>query len=366
MNDTPEEPGWWQASDGRWYPPEQHTLPAGDDARTAASTAAPASLTPASLTPASVTAGASDPVPVAVLAPAAAEDGPVADGLFRRMLRLVVEHYVSGTEKSERPRGGDVTVDHLSLAGSGDDAVDGDVADSAIGVATRPTRWLAGDPTADPFEPIPEHPARSPLSLRRRTPRRPGSSDDLDFVLPPPSRRPTQQFSQRTLRHDVVPVPSGATSFTLRRRRVLPWGTVALVLLVVLAAALGGYWYRGRASAHRSPVDAAEAFVRALYGDSSPPAQSMIVPGQHLDVPTHPQATITFGATSVAGDGAGRTVDVLACLTNNGTACGPQTGNSTTVVVPTRQVDGSWYVDQTEIAACTDTNTGHQVVVCQR
>ena len=25
MSDTPQGPGWWQASDGRWYPPEQFT-----------------------------------------------------------------------------------------------------------------------------------------------------------------------------------------------------------------------------------------------------------------------------------------------------------------------------------------------------
>lgn len=27
MSDVPEAPGWWQASDGRWYPPEQFTGP---------------------------------------------------------------------------------------------------------------------------------------------------------------------------------------------------------------------------------------------------------------------------------------------------------------------------------------------------
>jgi hypothetical protein len=27
MTDTPPAPGWWLASDGRWYPPEQHPAP---------------------------------------------------------------------------------------------------------------------------------------------------------------------------------------------------------------------------------------------------------------------------------------------------------------------------------------------------
>jgi hypothetical protein len=28
MSDTSQGPGWWQASDGKWYPPESASTPA--------------------------------------------------------------------------------------------------------------------------------------------------------------------------------------------------------------------------------------------------------------------------------------------------------------------------------------------------
>jgi hypothetical protein len=40
LSDTSGGPGWWQASDGKWYPPEQHP-----DARAAAATAVAAATT---------------------------------------------------------------------------------------------------------------------------------------------------------------------------------------------------------------------------------------------------------------------------------------------------------------------------------
>lgn len=39
MSDVPEGPGWWQASDDRWYPPEQ--FPSGATPPPATTTAAP-------------------------------------------------------------------------------------------------------------------------------------------------------------------------------------------------------------------------------------------------------------------------------------------------------------------------------------
>lgn len=33
MSDKPEGPGWWQASDGNWYPPELHPSATGDSGR---------------------------------------------------------------------------------------------------------------------------------------------------------------------------------------------------------------------------------------------------------------------------------------------------------------------------------------------
>jgi hypothetical protein len=42
MSDTPQGPGWWQASDDKWYPPPRPTMPGEETApATAATTVAP-------------------------------------------------------------------------------------------------------------------------------------------------------------------------------------------------------------------------------------------------------------------------------------------------------------------------------------
>jgi hypothetical protein len=311
MYDTSEGPGWWRASDGRWYPPELRPVPAG--AAGVVPAEAPADRAPA------------------------VEGEPVAEGLFRRMLRSVVDHYVSPTETP------------AATAGAGR-VVAGEAAGVDDGADLRPVGAATVDPTADPFEPIPEHPAPSPLSLRQRTPRRAGSPDEsgLAPVAAGPSTRAVgAPRSQLAVRHAVAPVPAPPASITLRRHRLLPWGTVGVGLVMVLAAALvvalGGSWYQGRTAAHRSPVDAAEAFVKALYGNSPATAQSMILPGQHLDISTHPQTPVVFGPASVTTMAADRTVDVMACTTG-AKRCGPGSPGS---------------------AALTGPTPAHEIVVCQ-
>jgi len=372
MNDTPEGPGWWRASDGRWYPPALRPVPAGVAAPVGVAAPADGSAADAATllatAPSDQATAPSDQAPAAVLEAPVADGEPVSEGLFRRMLRTVVEHYVSATETPARPatRGLAVDVDASSVSVEAVVGASGEV----DGESVRPGRRPTVDPTADPFEPIPEHPAPSPLSLRRRTPRRAWSSGESDFV-PPATGMPTRGAaagSQPTVRQSVAPVPASPVSITLRRHRLLPWGTVALVLLLALAAALvvalGGYWYQGRTAAHRSPVNAAEAFVKALYGNSPATAQSLVIPGQHLDVSTHPQAPVAFGATSVVRDGADHDVDVVACMTGV-KRCGFASPDSTTLAVPTRAVGGSWYVDESQIAYCTGQAPAHEVVVCQ-
>jgi hypothetical protein len=45
MSDEPEGPGWWIASDGKWYPPELHPS-VREDTRAHASTAGPGTAQP--------------------------------------------------------------------------------------------------------------------------------------------------------------------------------------------------------------------------------------------------------------------------------------------------------------------------------
>jgi len=76
MSDVPEAPGWWQASDGRWYPPEQFGQAAG------APTTAPPPASP--------------PPPAAAVPSAGA--APVPHGAGAPVLCTVGDISVTGTE----------------------------------------------------------------------------------------------------------------------------------------------------------------------------------------------------------------------------------------------------------------------------
>ena len=68
MSDTSQGPGWWQADDGRWYPPEGD---AADDGADAPATEAPRSSLPPPSTP-----PPPGPAPVAPGGPAPYQAGP--------------------------------------------------------------------------------------------------------------------------------------------------------------------------------------------------------------------------------------------------------------------------------------------------
>ncbi|MHB1775042.1 MAG: hypothetical protein ACYCU7_03485 [Acidimicrobiales bacterium] len=254
----------------------------------------------------------------------------------------------------------------------------------------HPSRRAAPPPAAPPsaaappatrspggsFQPIPAHPPLAPLSMRQSTPHRPGSTPVVTAAPPAdgsprPPAQPTRYVVQSTVdranRPDLSLGPASLASGRRRHRpRPLPLGTVFVVVAVVLAAGIGVYWYRHRATPHSSAVDAAEAFVRDLYGGPPGAAQAMLVPGQQLSVATHPPATITFGVPSVSRSGADDDVTLVVCTTSNGRGCGAQSGNGTTTVVPTRRVDGRWYVDQSLLAPCGGPTSSNEAVVCQQ
>ena len=398
MSETSRGAGWWLASDGRWYPPELH--PSHRAAATLAVAPAAATSPQAAVT---TTLQAAPPTAAGIRAATAPgggeggeggeDEGQAADRLFRRMLRTVVEHYTAGTGKSSRrvaaaaagtlTAAGDAgtaaaTGDAGAAAATGDAGTAGTTGAAAATGLPSPARGrpvassaagLAGhgvpDPTASPFAPVPDLPAPSPLSLRRRTPQHSASSGDPSLVAAPTTRH-LRCETEQAFRRDLVLGPASLAPSTERRhRRVLPLGAIFLVLVMAAAAGVGGYVYQHRSTPSSSPVDAAKAFVRALYDDSPQVAQSMLVPGQHLDVPAHHRVSLSFDVTSVTPDGADRDVNALVCATPNGQGCGAQSGNGDPVVVPTRLVGGSWYVDQSRIIGCPGGTSRQVVALCQ-
>jgi hypothetical protein len=281
------------------------------------------------------------------------------------MIRVVVEHYTSDSKSPPRRAGVDGAVDSWSPAGptasvGGPTASVGGPAASVGG----PAGPQAPAPESNPFVPIPEHLERSPLSLRRSTPRRLGLADDPSLAAAP-VRSGARSMPPPTSRRDLVLGPAFLGSSTERRRQALPLGAVLMALLLALAAVAGSYWYRHRPGPHGSPVDVTEAFITALYDNAPRVAQSMIVPGERLDVQSHPKVPISFGAVSATGSGAIRTVNIIVCITPGGQGCGSQSGNGTSVVVPTQEVRGLWYVDENLMVACGGQPTSSEVLICQ-
>jgi hypothetical protein len=138
-----------------------------------------------------------------------------------------------------------------------------------------------------------------------------------------------------------------------------------VVVVLALAVGTGIYWYRHRPTPHSSAIDAAEAFVRDLYGGPPGSAQAMLLPGQHLSVLNHPEAPVSFAVTGITRNGADQDVDLLVCTTSDGRGCGGQSLNGTPAVVPTRRVKGAWYVDQSMIVPCGGPTGGPASGVCQ-
>lgn len=228
---------------------------------------------------------------------------------------------------------------------------------------------LAPNGTRDssPFAPVPEHPPLSPLSMRQTAPRRRAVSSAPDDLIPANRPRHARDGAgARADRRDLSLGPASLASGTPRpERRAVPLGIIFIAVAVLLAAGIGAYWYLHRPTPHSSSVNAAETFVRAVYDDTSTSAQSMLVPGQQLDVPKHAQSPVSFYVSSVTRNGGDSDVNLVVCLTGDGAGCGAQSDNGTPATVPTREIDGSWYVDQSLIQACTDQPGSPPTVVCQ-
>ncbi len=207
--------------------------------------------------------------------------------------------------------------------------------------------------------------------MRQSTPHRPGARSAAVPASPggfpgPLPRYTVQTTVDRASRPDLALGPASLTTATRRHRtRSMPLGSVFLVVVLVLGIGGGYYWYRHRTTPHSSAVNAAESFVTDLYGGSPGTVQAMLLPGQSLSVLTHPSAPVSFGVGSVTRQGADEDVNLEVCTTTDGRGCGAQSGNGTSAVVPTREVNGRWYVDQSLIAPCPGTGSLQTVVVCQ-
>jgi len=293
MSDVAQGAGWWIASDGKWYPPEQHPSVRAQ--------------------PAPALAGY--PPPVAP-APQTQQVAPSP----------VQNEYAGGPPGA--PAG-----------------------------AEPPTPVPAPPPMIIP--PVPS-PRRADLSVAAATPG--GVAGGVDLAngpaLGPTARQPLApaggyggQYAKLSPYDEAL--ASGAGMVRPVRRRHFPvWWTLLIVLVLVIAAA-GTIYYLRNSDPHRSATAVAEDFLVASANGDKHQVQADLLPGQHPVVVRLGPSQLSFAVTGIASSGPDRVVSLLVCTDlYAGSSCSKEIDGVMEGTIPTRKVDGKWYVDVASLLPC--------------
>jgi|GEM_PF-3210550 len=318
MSDVAQGPGWWIASDGKWYPPEQHPS-VRDQAREADQVRAAAG--PA--TPARAGQAGSD--------------------------------FVSG------PPG--------ALP----------VPEPEVPAAGLPSFW-GGDPGADAAAPAPQPiPPPPPVIIPQiRTPRqRPvppatPASGGVELANGPSTGLPADQpvaapaggyGGQRApLSPYEEGVYAGAELTRRRRRRGLPIWWAVIIIVVAAGATAGTFFYLRESNPHRSAATIAEDYLSAVASHNQQQMKADVIPGQVPITGGFKQTQLSFAITSEVGDGPDKNVNLLVCSgLYSGASCSNEIDGAQQGYVPTRQVDDKWYVDVDAFPPC---QAGTTQLVC--
>jgi len=302
MSDVAQGAGWWIASDGKWYPPEQHPSVRAQ--------------------PAPALAGY--PPPVAP-APQTQQVAPSP----------VQNEYAGGPP--DAPAG-----------------------------AEPPTPVPAPPPMIIP--PVPS-PRRANLSVAAAAPG--GVAGGVDLANGPAldmtARQPLAPAGgyggtyAKLSPYDEALASGSATVRPVRRRRFPVWWTL-LIVTVLAAAAVGTYYYLKNSDPHRSATAVAEDFLVASANADKHQVQSDLLPGQHpVSVRLGP-TQLSFAVTQITSAGPDRMVNLLICTDlYAGSSCSSQIDGVMQASIPTRKVDGKWYVDLSSLPPC---ESGTNQVVC--
>lgn len=330
MSEVAQGAGWWIASDGKWYPPDQHP-----------SVRAPAPVAQAPVAHAPVAPAPVAPVQVAV--PPVAQAGPDPNRTHNE--------FVSGA-----PGVANVVVDP--------------------GVAPPPDlpSFWGGPGGAEAAEPEPATPAPPPVVIQP-VPSPPRPIPPPSVVLPgalaggadlangpalvsspgqpiaPPAGGYGGQFAP--LSPYAESVYRGETVGRGTPRRHFPIWWTMLIVLVVVAAAGGTLYYLRSSNPHRSATAIAESFMVASANGDKQQLQADVMPGQHPVPARLPPAQLSFAVPGAVVAGADRDVNLLICTDlYSGSSCSKLIDGSVQASVPTRQVNGLWYVDMSAVPVC--------------
>lgn len=314
MSEVSQGPGWWVASDGKWYPPEQH--------------------------PSVRQAVAS---PMATTAPRSAAAPPSSHAVY--------DSEFVGDVPGAAPPSSAAPPPDLPSYWSGDQ------------------RGQAGAGTEGPARPA-NIPAPPPVIIPQvRTPlRRPATVAGL----PPPSGVPLSNGPSPSAPGQPVAGPaggyggtraplspfeegvySGAALTQRRRKRRWPIWWAVIFVMVAVGATLGTLYYLKNSNPHRSAVAIAEDYLVAVSNNSKSQEKADVLPGQQPVTAGFDESGLSFDVTSTTTVGMDRMVNLLVCSgLYSGASCSSTIDGSAAGFVPTREVDGKWYVDASAFPIC--------------
>ncbi len=156
---------------------------------------------------------------------------------------------------------------------------------------------------------------------------------------------------------------SGAGLVRPVRRRHFPIWWTLLIVLVLAAGAVGTFYYLQNSDPHRSATAVAEDFLVATANSKKQQIQADLLPGQHTVPVNLGPSQLSFAVTQIATKGPDRVVSLLVCTDlYSGSSCSNEIDGVQEATIPTRQVNGKWYVDMTLLLPC---QSGNSQLVCQ-
>lgn len=318
MSDLAQGPGWWIASDGKWYPPEQHP-----SARARS-------------------------VPVVTVPTYSSRNEPT----YVRTRNHVQDEFVSG---GAPVAGGQAT----ALA----------IEEQVVTSTELPSFWAGPEAVAQkataPNVPAPPPPIIPQVHAPRPNLAAPDAVPlvGVDLVNGPATARPPAQGAaapaggyggqSQPLSPYAEGVYSGAALNRRRARRHLPIWWVLIAVAVAAAATAGTLYYLRDTNPHRSAVAVAEDYVAALSSGDKHRMQADVLPGDQPAAIGVEQAELSFAVTGVLATGDDQDVGLLVC-TNlyAGSSCSKEIDGALAGAIPTRKVHGAWYVDAASLPAC--------------
>ncbi len=357
MSNAAQGPGWWIASDGRWYPPELH--PSAQPVAVAATVpqGPPPVVVPQGPPIATVPQG--PPIATVPEVPPIATVPEVPPVVTPRRPGSLEDFVGAASGYGQPEPAGAVPEEPAALPSfwQGPAEEESASAPPAAGIPAPPPVVIPQVQSSRPSSGGGVAPGGNPASA-------PPAPGGVDMANGPgrgrsPAGTPAGGYGggQRGPMGPLSPYEEGLYSgagTTRQRRKHFPIWTVLIVVVVVVAGGLLYLHIRKASNVHQSPAAIAENYVSAVASNNTTQLKADVVPGEKpVIVSTIPTGGLTFATANRMVVGADTDITVLACANlYAGASCSMTIVGSIEGTIPTKRINGSWYVDTSNLPAC--------------